>query len=217
MWGTAKAIATDRKKEIINVNCLGTGHFIKESISCRKCTMHNTLLHRDTESQSKMESEPDAAPVITHCTDESIRKSRLSTKIEDDENLVSIYYTGRHLSFCLLHECTNVLRHRWKSSCVPSTVESRVSIESDDRKFCKKLRLQPRMEHRSISGINQARTNASKVVKVRIKFQEFSTNLECVILPVSNYWAVTTNSNRHNMDSNPEEHLADHWVNNNGE
>ncbi|XP_071581723.1 uncharacterized protein [Temnothorax nylanderi] len=147
---------------------------------------HNTLLHRDTESQTKAESEPDTTAVVTYCTDESIEKSRSSKKIEDEEYITNIHCVHKPTSSIIL---STARVQAYDIDGNPQICQVLLDPGSQSNliteSFARQLKLRHKTEHRPISGINLAKTNASKVVTVRIESlqEDFSTNLECLMLP----------------------------------
>ncbi|XP_071574579.1 uncharacterized protein [Temnothorax nylanderi] len=166
-----KLSPVDRKKEIRIIRALA---------------LLGTLLHRDTESQTKAESEPDTTAVVTYCADKSIEKSRSSKKIEDEEYITNIHCVHKQTSSIIL---STARVHAYDIDGNPQICRvlldpgSQLNLITES--FARQLKLSHKTEHRPISGINLAKTNASKVVTVRIESlqEEFSTNLKCLILP----------------------------------
>ncbi|XP_029664596.1 uncharacterized protein LOC115236347 [Formica exsecta] len=96
-----------RKKEIISkhlcLNCLESGHYAKEckASSCKKCSKrHNTLLHRDTESQVQDANASNATAIVTYCKRERYMENTQSlTSIDQNERLVNRNGIERHIIY----------------------------------------------------------------------------------------------------------------------
>lgn len=123
----------DRKKEIINkqlcINCLGSGHYARDckSSSCKKCSKrHNTLLHRNIESQSK---ESDTA-TVNYCGQENSKENEKSAKgVEEEEHHESILRSKDGVNRPLIYCKSERIRHRRKGSHLSSSTRSRLAVK----------------------------------------------------------------------------------------
>lgn len=125
--------------------------------------------------------------MVSYCADESTNNSRSSKNAEEgEESLVNICYARKPTSNVILS--TARVNANDKDG---NPKECRVLLDPGPQSnlmtesFARKLKLPTKVEQRPISGINQARTSAGRVTDVRIEsmHEEFSTNLECLILP----------------------------------
>ncbi|XP_077266386.1 uncharacterized protein LOC143899738 [Temnothorax americanus] len=164
------------KKAHLCINCLrSTTHQSKlcKSSACRKCSKkHNTLLHMSTtdnadQSLSNTRTPPDKTtdtplPVSTQC--------------------ISSYHP---LNVLLSTAIVNIYDSNNKPLSCRALLDSGSQMNFITQEFADKLQLKERFLEMSVSGVMQGVFRAKSFVNIRVKsrFNNFSENIDCVILP----------------------------------
>lgn len=158
----------------ICINCLRSSNHISNKCTSRGCRIckakHNTLLHstddsagkRDNESNDHKEANTTNSPkaLVTHTENSGIKEHvMLSTAV-----IYAFDAEGSTRSCRALLDCGS-------------------QANFITRQCLNSLALQPRSLNVSISGINNAATNTTQAVKVKLqsRYTNFSATIECIV------------------------------------
>ncbi|XP_067208487.1 uncharacterized protein [Linepithema humile] len=198
-----KLSETKRREEVMQrglcLNCLRKGHLAKtcKSTRCRNCSKsHNTLLHvesRQPSSQPEGTSKTQSVGLHSACRSiMEVAENKQQTTLKSEGSLINAGETAM-ATYCSRKSISHVMLSTaqvYVCDVYGNQKRSRVLLDPGSQSNLVtssliRLKLSTTKENVPISGINRSQTRVQQSARIKLKsmYNNFSTTLDCLILP----------------------------------